>query len=43
VEVDNPVAETAAEMQPVAETPVEVADAKSAVKEHVESPAKDGS
>jgi len=42
VEVDNPVAETAAEMQPVAETPVEVA-AKNTVKEHVESPTKDGS
>jgi len=38
MEVDNPVAE----MQPVAETPVEVA-AKNTVKEHVESPTKDGS
>jgi len=42
MEVDNPVAEIAVEMQPVAETPVEAA-AKNTVKEHVESPSKDGS
>jgi len=42
MEVDNPVAEIAVEMQPVAETPVEAA-AKNTVKEHVESPSKDDS
>jgi len=41
MEVDNPVAKTAVEKEPVAETHVEVA-AENTVKEHVESPAKGG-